>query len=84
MVLDFVYPSPGCGKEDDRPGVVKYIHFTYFSAILLVLAAVVILLVSFVTEAPDRRKVSQIDQSAVVFVVVCRDYGTLINDDIVI
>lgn len=60
MVLDFVYPSPGCGKEDDRPGVVKYIHFTYFSAILLVLAAVVILLVSFVTEAPDRMKVSWI------------------------
>lgn len=56
MVLDFVYPSPGCGKEDDRPGVVKYIHFTYFSAILLVLAAVIILLVSFVTEAQDRRK----------------------------
>lgn len=60
MVLDFVYPSPGCGKEDDRPGVVKYIHFTYFSAIPLVLAAVVILLVSFVTEAPDRMKVSWI------------------------
>lgn len=79
MVLDFVYPSPGCGKEDDRPGVVKYIHFTYFSAILLVLAAVIILLVSFVTEAQDRRKVSLIDQSAVVYVIVCSEYVRYLN-----
>uniref|UniRef100_K1RFI5 Sodium/myo-inositol cotransporter 2 n=1 Tax=Magallana gigas TaxID=29159 RepID=K1RFI5_MAGGI len=69
MVLDFVYPSPGCGKEDDRPGVVKYIHFTYFSAILLVLAAVIILLVSFVTEAQDRRKVIDPDIETTVTVI---------------
>lgn len=79
MVLDFVYPSPGCGKEDDRPGVVKYIHFTYFSAILLVLAAVIILLVSFITEAQDRRKVSLIDQSSVVYVIVCSEYVRYLN-----
>ncbi|XP_062603666.1 sodium/mannose cotransporter SLC5A10-like [Saccostrea cucullata] len=56
MVLDFVYPSPGCGKVDDRPAIVKDIHFTYFSGILLVLAAVVILLVSLVTERPSMEK----------------------------
>ena len=63
MVLDFVYPSPGCGKDDNRPSIVKDIHFTYFSAILLVLAALVILLVSLITKRPDKRKVSVILQN---------------------
>nr|XP_022320873.1 sodium/glucose cotransporter 5-like [Crassostrea virginica] len=54
MILDFVYPSPRCGEEDVRPGVVAGIHFTYFSVLLLGLSWVVCLVGSLLTEAPSR------------------------------
>nr|XP_022320872.1 sodium/glucose cotransporter 5-like [Crassostrea virginica] len=55
MVLDFVYPSPGCGQDDNRPAVVAKVHFTYFSALLLVLTAVVVVFVSLLEE-PERNR----------------------------
>ena len=58
MILDFVYPSPRCGEEDVRPGVVAGIHFTYFSVLLLGLSWVVCLVGSLLTEAPSRSAVS--------------------------
>lgn len=55
MVLDFVYPSPGCGQPDLRPAVVAKVHFTYFSALLLVLTALVVVFISLL-EKPQRNK----------------------------
>lgn len=55
MVLDFVYPSPGCGQPDHRPAVVAKVHFTYFSALLLVLTALVVVFISLL-EKPQRNK----------------------------
>lgn len=55
MVLDFVYPSPGCGQPDHRPAVVAKVHFTYFSALLLILTALVVVFISLL-EKPQRNK----------------------------
>lgn len=54
MVLDFIYPSPKCGEQDTRPGVVANIHFTYFSVLVLGLSWVVCLFVSLFTKAPSK------------------------------
>lgn len=54
MVLDFIYPSPKCGEQDTRPGVVANIHFTYFSVLVLGLSWAVCLFVSLFTKAPSK------------------------------
>ncbi|XP_062603664.1 sodium/mannose cotransporter SLC5A10-like [Saccostrea cucullata] len=53
MVLDFVYPSPGCGEPDNRPAVVAKVHFTYFAALILILTALVVIVVSLL-EKPKK------------------------------
>ena len=50
MVLDFVYPAPLCGEVDTRPLVVSQVHYTYFSQMNLVLTALVMVAVSFMTK----------------------------------
>ncbi|XP_078456207.1 sodium/myo-inositol cotransporter 2 [Lampetra planeri] len=52
MVLDFVYPEPGCGEEDTRPSVTRYVHYLYFSMLLSFITLVVIVAVSLATDAP--------------------------------
>ncbi|XP_067661589.1 sodium/myo-inositol cotransporter 2-like isoform X1 [Haliotis asinina] len=54
LVLDFVYPSPGCGNVDNRPSVVSKVHFTYFSGIVLCVTTIVAVTVSLMTEEPDK------------------------------
>ncbi|CAH1787470.1 unnamed protein product [Owenia fusiformis] len=51
MILDFVYTPPGCGEEDTRPAVVM-VHYTYFGPLLLIITAVAITAISFLTEPP--------------------------------
>ncbi|KAL7979050.1 hypothetical protein Chor_015074 [Crotalus horridus] len=57
MVLDFVYLQPGCGESDDRPAVVKYVHYLYFSMILGVITLIVVVAVSLLTEPPPEEMV---------------------------
>lgn len=57
LVLDFIYPAPGCGEDDRRPVVVSAVNFTYFSAMMLVLSAVVTIVLSFCTSKPDYDKI---------------------------
>ncbi|KAJ8345027.1 hypothetical protein SKAU_G00292200 [Synaphobranchus kaupii] len=58
MVLDFVYPIPLCHEADSRPGVVKYVHFLYFSIILSFFTAAVVIIVSLATEKPTDDQIS--------------------------
>ncbi|XP_044286106.1 sodium/glucose cotransporter 4 [Varanus komodoensis] len=49
MVLEFTYVVPSCGEEDQRPAVLKDVHYLYFAIILCVLTAVVIVSISLCT-----------------------------------
>uniref|UniRef100_UPI0037E71CB1 sodium/myo-inositol cotransporter 2 isoform X3 n=1 Tax=Semicossyphus pulcher TaxID=241346 RepID=UPI0037E71CB1 len=60
MLLDFVYPAPLCYEEDDRPGVVKYVHFLYFSTMLSFLTLFVVVVVSLATEEPKPEQISRL------------------------
>lgn len=52
LVLDFIYPEPQCGEPDGRPGVVKYMHYLYFSMVLAAISTLTVLVVSVATEPP--------------------------------
>ena len=57
MILDFVYPAPLCYEEDDRPEVLKYVHYLYFATMLSFLTLVVVVAVSLATEEPKPEQV---------------------------
>ncbi|XP_066496541.1 sodium/myo-inositol cotransporter 2 [Tiliqua scincoides] len=60
MVLDFVYMQPRCDEADNRPAVVKYVHYLYFSMILTLVTLVVVVVISLLTEPPPDAMVSQL------------------------
>ncbi|XP_015211387.2 sodium/glucose cotransporter 4 isoform X3 [Lepisosteus oculatus] len=49
VFLEFMYGAPPCGEKDQRPAIVKDIHYLYFALILLGLTALVITVVSLCT-----------------------------------
>ncbi|XP_044186271.1 sodium/myo-inositol cotransporter 2 [Thunnus albacares] len=60
MLLDFIYPAPLCYEEDDRPGVLKYVHYLYFSVLLSFITLVVVVVVSLATEEPKPEQISRL------------------------
>lgn len=60
MTLDFIYPAPLCFEKDDRPGVVKYVHYLYFSTLLSFITMMVVLVVSLATEEPKPEQISRL------------------------
>lgn len=57
LVLDFIYPEPRCDEPDLRPGVVKYMHYLYFSMVLATVSTLTVLVVSLLTEPPSEEMV---------------------------
>ncbi|XP_061456112.1 sodium/myo-inositol cotransporter 2 isoform X2 [Rhineura floridana] len=60
MVLDFIYLQQRCDEPDDRPAVVKYVHYLYFSMMLGLVTLVVVVAVSLLTEPPPKEMVSRL------------------------
>ncbi|XP_023372485.1 sodium/myo-inositol cotransporter 2 isoform X2 [Otolemur garnettii] len=60
LVLDFIYVQPLCNKPDERPAVVKSIHYLYFSMILSAATLVIVSTVSWFTEPPSKEMVSRL------------------------
>lgn len=57
LVLDFIYVQPRCDQPDDRPAVVKDVHYLYFSMILSSTTLITVFTVSWFTEAPSTEMV---------------------------
>jgi len=57
MVLDFVYPEPGCGEVDLRPLIVSRVHYMYFALLLFMLTGIIVVLVSYASKPPEQSKV---------------------------
>ncbi|XP_032392632.1 sodium/myo-inositol cotransporter 2 isoform X2 [Etheostoma spectabile] len=60
MMLDFIYPAPLCYEVDDRPGVLKYVHYLYFSMLLSFITLIVVVVVSLATEEPKPEQISRL------------------------
>nr|XP_054774361.1 sodium/glucose cotransporter 4-like [Lytechinus pictus] len=52
MVLDFVYPEPGCGEPDERPEAAAAIlfHYMYFALFLFCWTALTVVIISLLSE----------------------------------
>ncbi|KAM6165611.1 sodium/myo-inositol cotransporter 2 isoform 1-T1 [Erethizon dorsatum] len=60
LILDFIYAQPRCDQPDERPAVVKYIHYLYFSMILSAATLITVSTVSWLTEPPSEEMVSRL------------------------
>ncbi|XP_031240468.1 sodium/myo-inositol cotransporter 2 isoform X1 [Mastomys coucha] len=60
LILDFVYVQPRCDQPDDRPSVVKDVHYLYFSMILSSTTLITVFTVSWFTETPSKEMVSRL------------------------
>lgn len=60
LVLDFIYVQPQCDQPDERPLVVKDVHYLYFSMILSSATLITVFTVSCFTETPSREMVSRL------------------------
>ncbi|KAM3598036.1 uncharacterized protein V6R79_012603 [Siganus canaliculatus] len=60
MLLDFIYPTPPCYEVDDRPAVLKHVHYLYFSTMLSFLTLVVVVVISLATEKPRPEQIARL------------------------
>nr|KAF6356034.1 solute carrier family 5 member 11 [Myotis myotis] len=60
LILDFIYTQPQCHQPDERPAVVKDVHYLYFSTILSAVTLVTMSAVSWLTEPPPTERVSRL------------------------
>ncbi|XP_032098872.1 sodium/myo-inositol cotransporter 2 isoform X1 [Sapajus apella] len=60
LVLDFIYVQPRCDQPDERPVLVKSIHYLYFSMILSTATLITVSTVSWFTEPPSKEMVSHL------------------------
>ncbi|XP_061892759.1 sodium/myo-inositol cotransporter 2 isoform X2 [Entelurus aequoreus] len=58
MLLDFIYPAPLCFERDNRPAVIKDVHYLYFSVVLSLITLVVVVGVSLATEEPTAEQIN--------------------------
>lgn len=53
LVLSFMYKDPSCGQTfDDRPWLLKHVHYMYYAAFLFVVAGGSAMLLSYLTKPP--------------------------------
>ncbi|XP_063759477.1 sodium/myo-inositol cotransporter 2 isoform X3 [Eleginops maclovinus] len=60
MLLDFIYPAPLCYEDDDRPAVLKYVHYLYFSMLLSFITLFVVVVISLATEEPKPEQITRL------------------------
>ncbi|XP_069840312.1 sodium/mannose cotransporter SLC5A10 isoform X1 [Dendropsophus ebraccatus] len=60
MILEFVYPIPRCGVHDERPSILKDVHYLHFAIILCVLTVGVVVGISLLTEPPLHSQVKNL------------------------
>ncbi|XP_068823619.1 sodium/myo-inositol cotransporter 2 isoform X5 [Capricornis sumatraensis] len=63
LILDFIYAQPRCDQLDERPAVVKDVHYLYFSMILSSVTLITVCAVSWFTEPPSKEMVSRLTWS---------------------
>ncbi|XP_022084854.1 sodium/glucose cotransporter 4-like [Acanthaster planci] len=56
LVLDFVYGLPSCAEPDERPGVLRNLHYLYFACVLFMVSLLVTVVVSLLTKPIPREK----------------------------
>ncbi|XP_006024115.1 sodium/glucose cotransporter 5 isoform X3 [Alligator sinensis] len=58
--LEFAHPTPRCGISDERPSILRDIHYLHFAVLLCALTAVVVVGVSLLTDPPMESQVQNL------------------------
>jgi len=57
LILALVYREPRCDQPDERPSLIKDVHFMYVAAVLFWVSALVTVVVSLCTPPPGREQI---------------------------
>ncbi|XP_053550305.1 sodium/glucose cotransporter 5 [Bombina bombina] len=60
MIMEFVYPFPRCGIPDERPSILKDVHYLHFAIILCILTIGVVVMISLLTDPPPQSQVKNL------------------------
>ncbi|XP_067663602.1 sodium/glucose cotransporter 4-like [Haliotis asinina] len=62
LCLEFIFPAPLCGsgEADERPAILKDVHFLYFALILAAVSSFAIIIVSLKTEPRSPEKLRRV------------------------
>ncbi|MBV96817.1 Sodium/glucose cotransporter 5, partial [Eschrichtius robustus] len=53
LVLEFLHPAPPCGRPEQRPAVLRGVHYLHFAVALFVLSGAVVVAGSLLTPPPQ-------------------------------
>lgn len=59
LVLEFLYPEPPCGQTDERPALLRSVHYLHFAIALFLLTCAVVAAGSLLSPPPQQRQVRQ-------------------------
>ena len=57
LILEMIYREPHCGEPDLRPVYISRVHYMYMAVILFAVSAVLVVVVSLLTEPPTKAMV---------------------------
>uniref|UniRef100_A0A8C4WIJ9 Sodium/mannose cotransporter SLC5A10 n=1 Tax=Gopherus evgoodei TaxID=1825980 RepID=A0A8C4WIJ9_9SAUR len=60
MGLEFAYPSPRCGIPDERPSLVKDVHYLHFAVLLCALTAGAVVGISLLSRPPAEMQIKNL------------------------
>ncbi|CAM4519403.1 unnamed protein product [Lepidochelys kempii] len=60
MGLEFAYPSPRCGVPDERPSLVKDVHYLHFAILLCALTAGTVVGISLLSRPPAESQIKNL------------------------
>ena len=58
LVLEFLHPAPPCGRPEQRPAILRSVHYLHFAVALFVLSGAVVVAGSLLTPPPQGVQVS--------------------------
>lgn len=61
LILEMVYTEPHCGEPDVRPVYIAKLHYMYVAVILFVVSAVIVVVLSLLTQPPTKEMVNKLN-----------------------
>ena len=60
LLLELFHKEPHCGEPDLRPAYISKVHYMYVAVLLFVVSAVIVVVISLLTDPPTQEMVQSI------------------------
>ena len=70
LILEMVYKEPRCGEPDLRPVYISKLHYMYVAVALFVVSALIVVVLSLLTDPPTQQMVRTLFVYQVIIVIV--------------